>query len=203
MGRIWLSSDWHLGHGNIAGPKISQWKDGGWRNFDSIKDMDDTIIDAVNKYVAEDDVLWFLGDMVFGGHVKTTDYRRRIACKNIHIIRGNHDHHIDKYEDLFSSIQDYAEITIRGNNGIKHQAILLHYALRVWKGSHKGYLHFYGHSHASLEHTPNGKSKDVGVDSAFLDFGEWRPYCEEELVDMMDERKINFPDHHSAHTNVN
>jgi len=46
--RCWLTSDLHLGHKNIVGPKISNWKT-GYRTFDSIDQMDSTIIDNINK----------------------------------------------------------------------------------------------------------------------------------------------------------
>ena len=58
-------SDFHLGHANIAGPKTSKWKE-GYRNFDSVVEMNDEIINTINKYVKHDDVLYFLGDFCFG-----------------------------------------------------------------------------------------------------------------------------------------
>lgn len=201
MSRIFLASDFHLGHANIAGPKTSQWKT-GYRNFDSIEEMDYTIIDNINKNIKQDDTLIFHGDFCFGGHHRTPDYRRRIICQNIHIIRGNHDHHIDKYAGFFTSIQDYLDMTLKTTDGKKHPFIMCHYAFRVWLGSHKGFYHTYGHSHGSLEHSPNGKSMDVGIDNAYRLFGEYRPFYLEEVIDILDRRQIAFHDHHTSEKNA-
>jgi calcineurin-like phosphoesterase family protein len=201
MSRIWLTSDLHLGHSNIAGPNVSNWKN-GYRNFDNTYQMDKVLIDNINKYVEEDDILYFHGDFVFGGHIKTPDYRNRIICKNIHFIKGNHDKHIDKYSYLFNSVSDYKDITLTDINDKKHPFIMCHYAFRVWLGSHKGFYHTYGHSHGSLESKPNGKSMDVGVDNAFKIFGEYRPFSLEEVVNILNKRDIAFNDHHSSESNA-
>lgn len=197
----WLSSDWHLNHANIAGKNTSNWSH-GYRNFSSVEKMNDTIIDNINKYVKHSDTIWFHGDFSFGGHTKIPDLRRRIVCENIHILRGNHDHHIDKYADLFSSIRDYREKTFVLADGRKVPIIMLHYALRIWNGSHKGFLHSYGHCHANLEHSPNGKSMDVGIDNVYRLFGEYRPISVDEFVKFMDKRDTHFIDHHNENTNV-
>src|SRR6185436_10528233 len=105
MSKIWFSSDWHIGHTNIAGPKISQWKE-GYRNFNSVEEMNYTILNSINKYVKPEDTIYFLGDFCFGGHQNTPDYRRRIACQTIHVCKGNHDTKIDMYKDCFNSVQD-------------------------------------------------------------------------------------------------
>lgn len=79
---------------------------------------------------------------------------------------------------------------------------MLHYSMRVWNGSHKGFIHLYGHSHSSLEHAPWGKSMDVGVDNAYRLFGEYRPFSLKEVVEMMSKREIEFIDHHDKNTNI-
>jgi calcineurin-like phosphoesterase family protein len=201
MSKIWLSSDFHLNHANITGPSITNWKS-GYRNFDNVDHMTTTIINNINDHIAEDDTLWFHGDFCFGGHFRTPEFRQMINCKNIHIIRGNHDHHITKYRDQFSSIQDYQYVSLKGLNGKKYPFIMSHYAFRVWMGSHKGFYHTYGHSHSSLENSPNGKSMDVGIDNAFKIFGKYRPFQLEEVVEILDKREIAFNDHHVAETNV-
>jgi len=193
---IFLTADLHLGHSNIAGPKTSLWKT-GFRHFDSVEEMNAAIIDNINKMVGQKDTLYINGDFAMGGHHKIPDYRRRIICENIHIILGNHDDHIHKYADLFSSISE-SKLIYWNKEGI----YMNHYAGRVWYGSHKGYYHAYGHSHGSLEHTPYGKSMDVGIDNAYRLFGAYRPFYIEEFMYMLKDRPIEFPDHHSEQTNV-
>lgn len=201
MSRNFLVSDLHLGHANIASPNTTNWKQ-GFRNFKSISHMDDVLISNINNMVGENDTLYYHGDFVFGGHTHIPDYRRRIACKNIHFILGNHDKHIPKYKDFFTSVQPYLETTLTTVEGKRLPFVMCHYAFRVWLGSHKGFYHTYGHSHSSLEHSPNGKSMDVGVDNAFKLFGEYRPFSLEEVVAILDKREVAYHDHHTSETNT-
>ena len=55
---IWLTSDTHFGHTNIAGPKISNWTS-GYRDFNSVHEMNMALVDGINKYVKEDDILLY------------------------------------------------------------------------------------------------------------------------------------------------
>jgi calcineurin-like phosphoesterase family protein len=194
MSKIWFSSDFHFGHQNIAGPKISSWNE-GYRNFDSVSEMDQVILDGINKNVAPEDTLYFLGDFCFGGHVRTPLYRSRIACQTIHVCRGNHDEKLDLYKDSFTSVNDVMLV----KHG-KHNFWLSHYSHQVWIGSHKGYIHLFGHSHDSI--TGIGKSMDVGIDTAYGVLKEYRPFSIEEIISFMDRKEIVFLDHHKQSTNI-
>lgn len=223
MSRKFFISDTHYGHGNIAGKNTSMWKD-GYRHYNSIVEMNQDLVKSINKTVAEDDELFHLGDWSFGGIENIWNFRKQLRCKNIHLILGNHDHHIEDnkalpnvYRDvsktlrddfhaiishgtvfakeLFTSVSHYKEVVING----KH-LILSHYGHRVWHGSHKGWIHLYGHSHDSLP--PYGKSMDVGVDTAIRMLGEPRPFSYEEIMDFMKKQPLEFPDHHDLTTNT-
>ena len=132
MSNIWFTSDTHFGHKNISSVHESQWKS-GYRNFNNLHHHNSSIVDNINKYVKEDDILYHLGDWSFGGINNVWEFRKRLVCKNIHLILGNHDHHIEankqiplsqqsnwqdnKYldktmYDLFSSVQHYKEVNI-------------------------------------------------------------------------------------------
>jgi calcineurin-like phosphoesterase family protein len=196
---IWFTSDSHFGHTNIAGPKISTWSS-GYRDFNSVHEMNMALVDGINKYVKEDDILYHLGDWSFGGVQNIFQFRNYIICKNIHLILGNHDQHIIdkeiKYHDttfnpieLFSSVQDVLTIELG-----KTKLFLSHYSHRVWLGSHKGVIHLYGHSHGSIP--DYGKSMDVGVDVAFKKFGEYRPFNIGDITNIMSKRTIEKIDHH-------
>jgi len=179
---IWFTSDLHFSHKNIAGAKVSQWNS-GFRTFDSIDQMNDTLFNTLNKYVKKGDILYFLGDFCFGGHDKTPLYRSKINCDTIHFIRGNHDEHIDLYKDSFTSINDVMTLKYA-----KKTIFLSHYAHRAWNGSHKGVVHLYGHNHGTLE--DYGLSMDVGVDVAYRMFGEYRPFNINEIIDIMNNKNI-------------
>ena len=199
MSNIWLTSDSHFGHTNIAGPKISNWSS-GYRDFNSVHEMNMALVNGINKYVKEDDILYHLGDWSFGGVHNILQFRNLIICKNVHLILGNHDQHIVdkeiKYHDtsfnpieLFSSVQDVLTLDIG-----KTKIFLSHYSHRVWLGSHKGVIHLYGHSHGSIP--DYGKSMDVGVDVAFKKFGEYRPFNIGDITNIMSKRMIEKIDHH-------
>jgi calcineurin-like phosphoesterase family protein len=196
---IWITSDTHFGHTNIAGPKISN-SSSGYRDFNSVHEMNMALVDGINKYVKEDDILYHLGDWSFGGVHNILQFRNYIVCKNVHLILGNHDQHIVdkeiKYHDtsfnpieLFSSVQDVLTLDIG-----KTKLFLSHYSHRVWLGSHKGVIHLYGHSHGSIP--DYGKSMDVGVDVAFKKFGEYRPFNIGDITNIMSKRTIEKIDHH-------
>lgn len=189
----------NLGHSNIAGPKCSSWKD-GYRDFDSVQEMNEEIIKTLNKYVKYDDELYFLGDFCFGGHKNTPAYRDRINCSTIHVIRGNHDGKIDLYKDNFTSIQDVLTLDLDGKSNPKRTIFMSHYAHRIWLGSHKGVIHLYGHSHNSIP--DYGRSMDVGIDVAKWLTGEYKPFSLEEILKIMELKSQEFPDHHVETTNM-
>ena len=196
---IWFTSDTHFGHTNIAGPKISNWSS-GYREFNSVHEMNMALVNGINKYVKEDDILYHLGDWSFGGVHNILQFRNLIICKNVHLILGNHDQHIVDKEikyhetsfnpiEIFSSVQDVLTLDIG-----KTKLFLSHYSHRVWLGSHKGVIHLYGHSHGSIP--DYGKSMDVGVDVAFKKFGEYRPFNIGDITNIMSKRTIEKIDHH-------
>jgi calcineurin-like phosphoesterase family protein len=190
---IWITSDTHFGHTNIVGPEISSWKS-GYRDFKSLHEMNMALVDGINKYVKEDDVLYHLGDWSFGGVQNILQFRKYIVCKNIHLILGNHDQHIVdkevKFDDtsfnpfeLFSSVQDVLHLKLG-----KTEVFLSHYSHRVWNGSHKGVIHLYGHSHGSIP--DYGRSMDVGVDVSYKMFGEYRPFNIGDINRIMEKREV-------------
>ena len=199
---IWFTSDTHFGHTNIAGPKISRWSS-GYRNFNSVHEMNMALVDGINKYVKEDDILYHLGDWSFGGAQNILQFRKYIVCKNIHLILGNHDQHIiDKNYpfyggqfnpvELFSSVQDVLEVS----HG-KHRFFLSHYPHLSWHHAYKGVIMIHGHEHGNFNHlNKNTLRMDVGVDSAKMLLGELRPFSIEEVIDLNSRKKIIPISHH-------
>lgn len=98
---IFVTSDTHFSHTNLC-RGTSKWTSvnssnpNGTRDFDTIGEMNDAIVNAINSRVGEDDILYHLGDWSFGGWKNIYEFRKRINCKNIHLILGNHDEHIWK-----------------------------------------------------------------------------------------------------------
>lgn len=232
MSKRFFTSDTHYRHKNIASHTCSAWES-GYRDFESLDDHDQSIVKALNKYVAEDDELWHLGDWSFGGIENIWAFRKQLRCKHIHLILGNHDHHIEankqlpncKTNELLMFDVNKEGFNIKTYESIGHQnafaqdlfegvyhvytsylkglpLFMSHYAHRIWNGSHKGFFHLYGHSHDTLEYEQWGRSMDVGVDAAYRLFGEYRPFTEDEVYNILSKRPIKFLDHHNANTNV-
>lgn len=187
---IWFTSDLHLGHRNIAGPKVSNWKD-GYRDFDQANQMDAKLIGNINDLVQPEDTLYFLGDFCLSKDKKDIRaYRDRIACQDIEFIFGNHDKP-KEIRAVFPKAEWYMEI--EENNT---RICMFHYAARVWNKSHRGSIFLYGHSHSNLEYEEWGRSIDVGIDNAYRLFGEYRPFALAEIYSIMSKRQPKYIDHH-------
>ena len=199
-GKVWITSDTHFGHKNIC-RGVTNWRtqDGevpidSTRDFQTVEQMNERLVDGINSVVGQDDTLIMLGDVSFGGFENISIFLYRLVCQNIHLILGNHDHHIEnKRGDVqirFLSVQHYLEANINGQD-----FVFCHYPLQSWNGLNKGVIHLHGHSHLP-EHRKfgNGKRMDVGVDGNGMD-----PYSIDEIIKIMDKRPVGSDmggDHH-------
>lgn len=199
-GNVFITSDCHFSHKNLC-RGVTGWRttDGkvpvsSTRDFPTLDLMNDTIVNNINSKVGQDDTLIMLGDIAFGGFENITIFLDRLICKNIHLVLGNHDHHISNnrggIQDMFLSVQNYLEANINGEN-----FVMTHYPFESWNGLNKGVIHLHGHVHLPASRKwGNGKRLDVGVDGNNL-----FPYSLTEIVHMMDRRSIKSEidlDHH-------
>jgi len=197
---IWLTSDTHYSHGGICrGTTHWRAKDSegnlfipldAVRDFDTIEDMNEAMINNINLHVKENDILFHMGDWSFGGIENITEFRYRINCKNIHLITGNHDHHIESNKDgirrYFSSVNSYLEVTIKDSNSKEKTStsklILCHYPIVSWNNMRKGSYMLHGHQHLKGDQRfGNGKRMDVGM----CGHPEFRPYSLTEIFDLL------------------
>lgn len=87
-------------------------------------------------------------------------------------------------QDVFTSVQDVMSIS----HG-KHSFFLSHYAHLTWPGKNSIMLH--GHSHGNINHLNVGVRRlDVGIDSAKLFLGEYRPFSIDEIINIIDPLEI-------------
>lgn len=193
---IYFTSDTHYSHKNLV-KGSSRWDDvSRCRNFKSLKEHDDFIVNSINSVVGVEDTLYHLGDWSFGGIENIEIFRRRINCLDVHLILGNHDQHIDANPDafmhIFSSISHYKEISVNGN-----KIVLSHWPMKVWHKSHRGSWQLHGHCHDHLRpdewwtrSKPNERRRtmDVGMDT-----NDYKPWSLETLEKMMD-KLVKHPD---------
>lgn len=201
--RLFFTSDTHFNHANICSA-TTKWKDPvTCREFKSLEHMNNALACNINEVVGQDDILIHLGDWSFGGFEAIEDFRNRIVCQNVHIITGNHDHHIENNRDgcqsLFSSVSKYQNLVVKTNVGMHNQSeyrfALMHFPIASWDNMARGAIHLHGHVHFP----PNkrigaGKMMDVGMDGNNL-----YPIDMKEVVRLMDIQPIKSMfefDHH-------
>ena len=149
---VWFTADTHFGHGGALGLFR--------RPFRSVAAMDEAIIERWNERVAPTDDVWHLGDFAVLGARAAREGRAAELLDRLNgtkrLIAGNND---DASRALsgWVEVADYVETTVEDV-----PLVLCHYALRSWRGQHKGWWNLHGHSHGALE--PLTRQRDVGVD---------------------------------------
>ena len=177
--RLWFTSDTHYNHTNIC-RATTRWIDADsvTRDFSSLEKMNEELIFWINQRVAQDDILIHLGDWSFGGFENIEVFRNRIICQNVHLILGNHDHHIERNKDniqsIFSSVNHYLDLNvswwIAGKKKEHARFICMHYPIASWNGMNDGAIHLHGHVHLPKHlRMAAGKAMDVGVDGNDLE----------------------------------
>jgi len=189
--KIWFTSDLHLGHKNII-KKLSDWESGGQRDFNSIEEMDKTILNGINDNVQEGDTLFILGDSMFGKKDYTSLFNS-IECKNLYVMAGNHCH-TGNLKEVCAEF-DYPYISAYGDDLIINNKdyVISHYPILSWNKMGRGSVHLYGHVHDSFnliknpitEYFTSMRTFDVGVDSAFRIFGKYIPFNLEYILDVL------------------
>ncbi len=201
--KVWVTSDTHYSHTNIC-RGITNWRlpngevpEKQTRPFETLDKMNASIVNNINEVVGQDDVLIHFGDWSFGGFENIEELRNRIWCKEIHLIYGNHDHHlVNNREDcqrLFTSTQWFLQLNYMGET-----MECMHYPIASWNGLNKGRIHLHGHCHLPNEKKILYRRMDVGMDGHL----EFRPYdLHREILNPMKKQPIGselgVDDHHT------
>jgi calcineurin-like phosphoesterase family protein len=203
--RLFFTSDTHYNHANICSA-TTKWdvNDGYARQFDSLDHMNTALVDNINNKVGENDILIHLGDWSFGGFEMIEQFRSRIVCKNIHLVLGNHDHHIERNKEgiqsLFSSVQNYLKLEVRKpvtkTMMERFTFVCMHYPIASWHDMNQKVMHLFGHVHLPPHlRVLEGRAMDVGCDGNNLE-----PISLDEVVNILNNRpvkKSSLPkDHH-------
>jgi len=193
LNRIWLTSDTHAFHVNIT-KGTSAWGDNGefkLRDFDTPEEMTQQMADNFNSVIPEDGILFHLGDWSFAGEQNIQRFREMLMVKEIHLLTGNHDHHLERgnWDHLFTSRQKYLELEV-GKLGF----CLFHFPIESWNNIRKGWFHLHGHQHLQgAQRFGNGKKMDIGVDGNNL-----FPYKLTDVIEMLKDRRfVAEYDHHA------
>ena len=168
---IYFTADTHFDHLNIIVKHHL-------RKFDNVIAMNDVIIDNINSIVGSNDILWHLGDFAWKVPIP---FIKRIKCKNIHIVIGNHDK-LSRFKDCqnVKIYTGFVDTTI-----FSQRVTLCHYPMRSWRASCHGAWHLHGHTHGNIL-DPIRNTLDVGIDNFGL-----KPVSWDEIVEYI---KIKFPE---------
>ena len=102
------------------------------RDFESVKQMNEVMIEKWNKKVHARDEVVILGDLSLGNEKETNEILCRLKGR-LYLIRGNHDERYlrDKDFDIsrFEWVKDYAEI-----HDNKRKIVLMHYPVFCYNG---------------------------------------------------------------------
>lgn len=154
---VFFTADTHFQHGRIIG--LCR------RPFASYKEMDYAIFRNWNAVVRPDDTVYHLGDVAFGDMERLLPRLRGLMGKK-YLVPGNHDdpEKLIVLSEVFEILPALTEVALPLTRRAKHvRAVLCHYAMTVWNGSHRDRIMLYGHSHGRLP--GSSRSLDVGVDA--------------------------------------
>lgn len=144
---IYYIADTHFGHANI----IKHCN----RPFETVEEMDDTLIKNWNHVVSDKDTVYVVGDFAFRG-LNWKEYAKKLRGNKV-FLNGNHD----KFEEPAPDM-----LTIKDSGD---RIFLCHYPVCEWNGYFRGVLHFYGHIHNAenlakelMDQVPN--AYNIGAD---------------------------------------
>lgn len=166
-----FTSDEHFGHKNI----IRYCN----RPFQTVEEMDETIISNFNSVVSKGDITIHAGDFTLIGQKLNVYKKYADRLNGNHVfLKGSHDYWIPRK----GSIQIWEKnFTI---NQQQYYFVVCHYAMKTWARSHFNSIQLYGHSHGALP--PVGKQHDIGVDN-----NNFFPLSENQIVEIMKSRPDN------------
>lgn len=180
--KVWIGSDFHYNHTNLC-RGTTKWRTpegeipiADTRPFQTLEEMNETLVQNINACVGKDDILIHCGDFCFGGFANIPVFREKINCQNIYNVNGNHDEHIRKnknnYQSLFVDVMDMMVLDFEyGYN--KNKIVIYHYPIQSWEEMNHGSIHLHGHCHLPNDRKYGmGRKMDVGIDG----HPKFRPY---------------------------
>lgn len=168
---IWWTADLHFMHNNVL-------KFCPNRKCNTIQEHDEIIVNNINAVVKEDDILIFVGDVSMSSKSQIRKIIQKIKCKNIILVRGNHDNKKSLPTDCFVLIVERLSMIISGK-----PVLISHFPYKwsLWKrfidrlrfikkDKHKmrrpsdnGAFLIHGHTHSTNKY--NKRMIHVGIDA--------------------------------------
>ncbi len=135
---VYFIADPHFGHQNCL--HLSN------RPFDTIEEMNETIIANWNRRVTGSDSVYILGDMFFRCEDPESILKRLHGRK--HLLIGNHDGSWLKKVDTDRYFKSVSHMTETSDGA--HALTLCHYPLLSWNHQKRAFM-IYGHIHTNTD----------------------------------------------------
>ena len=174
--QIYITSDNHFHHKNILKHCPERQKICGAKDENDIEAWDKWMIEKWNNTVNKKDIVYILGDFIFGSQESA-----RKVLQNLHgrkfLILGNHDKGVDKLENYFEQITQQKLVTFKKSNfnflDEDFQVFMCHYPMVTWASKHYGVINAHGHCHGRLDDYNEASTDlrvDVGIDGKLANF---------------------------------
>lgn len=170
---IYFVSDTHFYHSNII--KYCN------RPFNSVDDMNNTIISNWNNIVKNGDIVYHLGDFCLSGDEEINDIFNKLNG-DIFLIRGNHDgKSVKYYENIGFKVLINAPIVLD-----EYKLMLSHKPL-MDTNIKDGYINLHGHIHNKkiIQDYPNGYSESKHI-NVCVDVTNFKPISLDEINELRD-----------------
>ena len=152
---IWVISDTHFGHQNILGFKDSQGNP--VRDFNSVEEMNEVMIERWNSLVKPGDKVYHLGDVFFGPKENFKSLWPKLNGSK-RLVVGNHDDiKFLSSGGFFAKVlmwRVFTEFGLLLTHTPQHQS--------AFTGKRNGLLNVHGHIHQNP--SPEGPYRNVSVE---------------------------------------
>ena len=167
---IFYTSDLHIGHKNAL--RFDN------RPFETIDEMERTIIERWNNKVSDSDSVYILGD-VFYNYKKDPKTFLKSLKGHLNLITGNHDYGLIMNEDAVSCFESVNNLKQIIDND--RRVVMCHFPIIAWNKSHFGSYHVYGHVHSKIDEDTVYMMKKEKAFNAGCMINNYEPCTLEEL----------------------
>jgi calcineurin-like phosphoesterase family protein len=179
--KTFFIGDPHFGHYNIL-----RYDN---RPFASVAEMDAELIRRWNEVVADEDMVFILGDISWYDDEKTAAILKQLNGRIV-LVAGNHDNlgPLTKAE-LYQIHGSYLEIR---DYETGKQLVLSHYPIHLYNGQRRGAIMLYAHVHNGLDEDITQELAEIarerlGIDFKMINVGcmhwDYRPVTLKEMLE--------------------
>jgi len=171
-----FTADLHFGHNGII--EFCN------RPFADVSEMNRILINNWNSRVNNDDHVYIVGDLFYGGRDAAEATAAISIVKKLngilHLVAGNHDFPYLKnmeYHYLFADVDQLRYLKYK-----KEHIFLCHYPIAEWSGFYRGSWHIYGHIHNAKNEAFSYMRNFEKALNAGVDICNFYPVTFEELI---------------------